>query len=112
MEMFVRRTHFVSGYVKVFIIDESLGIRYSLSYSGPKTITRDILYKDNPRPVEPFIEIEGDVFDDFVKKIIDYASKNGIKGESENLLREKYEAAVKHLDDIRRVVFKDHEHGR
>ena len=62
--------------------------------------------EDASGKVKPFMKISDRLFKEFLRLMIDYASKHQVKTENENLLQGKFIASEKHLADMRTIAFK------
>lgn len=95
------------GMVKVWVLDNKAGRHYEITQDKEtKFLQSKLLEENNPEELTPFIELSSQFFERFAQAIAEFASNN-MKTENENLLIGKHEAAQKHLDDMRRIVFKD-----
>lgn len=96
--------------VKIWVLDEQGTNRSQITLDKEtKYLKSTLLDPNEPKEVEPFLELPTNFFEEFVKAIADFASENNIKTENENLLVGKFDATTKHLEDMRRIVFKDFE---
>jgi hypothetical protein len=103
--------------VSVWLVDEQQGmdVFYTTHPEDPnfQGITRhasDQYIRTGEDPigkVKPFMKIGDRLFNEFVRLMVDYASKNNtVKTENENLIQGKLLATEKHLEDLRIIVFK------
>lgn len=91
-----------TGVAKIWVMEERGRERYSIQFdSQSKMLKQKLLNENVAEEVEPFIELPYGFFDDFVKAVVDFASENNIKTESETLLQGKLSATEKHLEDLR-----------
>lgn len=98
------------GTVKVWVLDNKAGRHYEITQDKESNLLKSKLLDENAHEeLTPFIELSSQFFEKFAQAIADFASNNNMKTENENLLTGKYEAAQKHLDDMRKIVFKDYE---
>ena len=59
-----------------------------------------------PPEIKPLLIFNNQMAKDFIKSVVDYASKNGVVTENENLLKGKLLATEKHLEDMRKAFDK------
>lgn len=96
--------------VKIWVIKEIGPNRCQVTIDKESGNLKALLIDpDNPKELEPFLKLPTELFNEFVKAITEYASDNNIKTENENLLQGKLGATEKHLEDMRKIVFKDYE---
>jgi hypothetical protein len=101
---------FLGGLVKIFVLEEKGRERYAITLDRTtKLLTQKKIEDGSAEEAETFIELPVGFFNDFVKAITDYASNNNIKTESETLLQGKLGATERHLEDMRKIVFKDYD---
>ncbi len=62
--------------------------------------------KDATGRIKPFMKMSTRLFDVFLKLMVEYASKQHIVTENENLIQGKIIAQDKHLADMRSIAFK------
>lgn len=112
MKIYIQKPFTSSGDFKysIYLIDDedSQTHRAQITYdSATELLTRTVLNPNEHVQVKPFLVIPEFIFNDFAKAILNYASDNNIKTENENLLVGKMDATEKHLEDMRKIVFKD-----
>lgn len=116
MKLYVNE-HFDSRIVDVWLVDEFgyTDVFYTTHSDDPnfQGITRhesDTYIRsgstDQSGKVKPFIKISDRLFKEFLRLMVDYASKHEMKTENENLIQGKIIATEKHLADIRTIAFK------
>jgi hypothetical protein len=99
MKIYIEKP-FLSGTdaVKIWVLDERNGSRNAITLDREtKHLKSTRLDPDKPQPVETFLELPYEFFNDFVKAIVTYASENDIKTENDHLLQGKLIATEKHL---------------
>ncbi len=91
-----------AGIVKIWVIEEIGDNRYSISFdSESKLLTQSLIIDTSAEEPVPFLELPSEFFNELVKAIVQHASDNNIKAESETLLQGKLSATEKHLEDLR-----------
>ena len=97
--------------VKIFVIDGEGTSRsqITISRTDKTLLEQKRLDPNEPQIVEPFLTLPTEFFNELVKSLSTYASENNIKTENENLLQGKLGSTEKHLEDMRRIVFKDYD---
>lgn len=96
------------GNTKIYLSEEvgSDFFAFELDAENPPFIKRTKLEDYAVCPA--FIELPVKFADDFLKALLDALSDKNIKTENENLLMGKFTATEKHLEDMRKIVFKDY----
>ena len=96
------------GTTKIYLSEEigSDFFAFELDSENPPFIKRTKLEDYAVCPA--FIELPQRFGNDFLKALLDALSDKNIKTENENLLMGKFVATEKHLEDMRKIVFKDY----
>ena len=96
-----------SDLTKLYLMQGERSDRWSLKYIGDGQI--EVTFRDPnvPKAVEPFMTMQRDLFDDFLKCLVDYADQNGIKPENQTLIEGKFQAQSEHLADLREILLGD-----
>ena len=92
---------FISDLVKVYLIgDTGDGKRFHFRLIENGAIEATAIEEEG-RQLEPFMELRKDMFKEFVKGVLEYASDNDIKLETESVLSAKLDVTEKHLEDVK-----------
>jgi hypothetical protein len=116
MELYVNE-HFDSRTIDVWLVDPMNGTDcFYTTHSEDPAIQGVFRHEsdtyirsgttDQSGKVKPFMKISDRLFKEFLRLMVDYASKHQLKTENENLLTGKLVATEKHLADMRTIAFK------
>lgn len=116
MELYINE-HFDSRIVDLWLVDhlQTTDVFYTThsddpSYQGVMRHEDDTYIRsgttDQSGKVKPFMKISDRLFKEFLRLMVEYASKHQIKTENENLIQGKIIASEKHLEDMRTIAFK------
>ena len=112
MELYVNE-HFDGRTFDIWLVDHLQGtdVFYTTHSDDPsfQGVTRheDDTYirsgtTDQSGKVKPFMKISDRLFKEFLRLMVDYASKHQVKTENENLLQGKIQATECHLKDMQK----------
>ncbi len=100
--------------VQIFILqqDEINGRRGAISQVDGQGMLeyQDLDYNvapEGPKRIKPFMKLPADIFIALTKFMVDYAKTNNIKTEEENFMAGKMKSMELHLEDMRKLVFKN-----
>ena len=92
--------------VKVAFIGDEGNIKTAFNFAKDKAVT---LHQGEPIPEDALLDVPTWLFDEMIKGFAELANEKGLKLESDLKREGKLEATEKHLEDMRRIVFKDFE---
>jgi len=94
------------GYVEIFVVEKHDGKtrEYTQAESGLLNVK---VLEGAGEKVQPFLKLPVNFFQELLAEMVKHATHKGIKTDSESVLQGKFTATEKHLEDMRKLVFKE-----